>query len=138
MASFAGVSTQISVRGLLSAPACAACSSSVGSVCATRVSRRCWQCVPSTSSSAIGEIGSAPPLAVPFADNVSAAAVFGNPSARFGTPLSTTGLLAGRTIDLCNPNDPICSATGDSREAHDGYQFPPFNEEAAGFVAGRV
>lgn len=88
--------------------------------------------------SAIGEIGSAPPLAVPFADNVSAAAVFGNPSARFGTPLSTTGLLAGRTIDLCNPNDPICSATGSSREAHDGYEFPPFNEEAAGFVAGRV
>lgn len=87
---------------------------------------------------AIGEIGSAPPLAVPFADKVSAAAVFGNPSARFGTPLSTTGLLAGRTIDLCNPDDPICSATGSSREAHDGYEFPPFNDEAAGFVAGRV
>lgn len=88
--------------------------------------------------SAIGEIGSAPPLAVPFADRVSAAAVFGNPSARFGTPLSTTGLLAGRAIDLCNPNDPICSPTGESREAHDGYEFPPFSAEAAGFVAARV
>ena len=88
--------------------------------------------------SAIGDIGSAPPLAVPFADKVSAAAVFGNPSARFGTPLSTTGLLAGRTIDLCNPDDPVCSPTGSSREAHDGYEFPPFNDDAAGFVAGRV
>ncbi len=86
----------------------------------------------------IGEIGSAPPLAPPFADKVTAAAVFGNPSARFGTPLSTAGSFAGRAIDLCNPGDPICSPTGRDRLAHDGYQLPPFNEEAAGFVAGRL
>lgn len=86
----------------------------------------------------IGEIGSAPPLAPPFADRVNAAAVFGNPSARFGTPLSSAGSFAGRAIDLCNVDDPICSPGGRSRQAHDGYQFPPFSEEAAGFVAARL
>lgn len=86
----------------------------------------------------IGEIGSAPPLAPPFADRVNAAAVFGNPSARFGTPLSTAGSFAGRAIDLCNVDDPVCSPGGRSRAAHDGYQFPPFSEEAAGFVASRL
>ena len=86
----------------------------------------------------IGEIGSAPPLAPPFVDRVNAAAVFGNPSARFGSPLSTTGSFAGRAIDLCNVDDPVCSPGGRSRRAHDGYQFPPFSEEAAGFVAARL
>lgn len=85
---------------------------------------------------AVGDIGSAPALAGPFADKVSAAAVFGNPAARFGTPLSTTGLFAGRAIDLCNANDPICSPTGFNPAAHDGYESPPQNEEAAAFVAG--
>ena len=86
----------------------------------------------------VGEIGSAPPLAAPFAEKISAVAVFGNPATRFGTPLSTTGLFAGRAIDLCNPDDPICSPTGGSRAAHNAYEFPPSNEEAAGFVAGLV
>ena len=84
----------------------------------------------------IGSIGSAPPLSPDLADRISAAAVFGNPSARFGAPLSTTGLFAGRAIDICNPDDPICSPTGSSRAAHNGYEFPPDNEQAAGFVAG--
>lgn len=65
----------------------------------------------------IGEIGSAPPLAPPFADKVTAAAVFGNPSARFGTPPSTAGSFRYRAIDLCNPGDPICSPTGRDRLA---------------------
>ena len=86
----------------------------------------------------VGSIGSSPPLPPELADKVSAVAVFGNPSARFGTPLSTTGLFAGRAIDLCNPDDPICSPTGGSRAAHNAYEFPPSNEEAAGFVAGLV
>ena len=86
----------------------------------------------------IGLIGSAPPLAPDLANKIAAAAVFGSPSARFGAPLSTTGLFAGRTIDLCNPNDPICSPTGQSRAAHNSYEFPPFNEQAAAFVAGLI
>jgi cutinase len=86
----------------------------------------------------VGLIGSAPPLAPPLAGRVAAAAVFGNPSARFGTPLSTTGSFADRAIDLCNVDDPICSPGGRSREAHNGYEFPPYSEDAAGFVAGRL
>jgi len=84
----------------------------------------------------VGSIGSSPPLPPNLADKVSAVAVFGNPSARFGAPLSSTGLFAGRAIDLCNPDDPICSPTGSSRAAHNAYEFPPTNEQAAGFVAG--
>lgn len=84
----------------------------------------------------VGDIGSAPYLARPFADKVSATAVFGNPSARFGTPLSTTGLFEGKAIDLCNPGDPICSPTGTSVEAHENYEYPPYLNEAADFVAG--
>ena len=84
----------------------------------------------------IGTIGSSPPLAPDLVEKVTAAAVFGNPSARFGAPLSGAGLFAGRTIDLCNVDDPICSPTGSSRAAHNAYNLPPFDDEAAGFVAG--
>ena len=86
----------------------------------------------------IGSIGSAPPLAPGLAEKVGAAAVFGNPANRFNTPLSSAGQFAGRAIDLCNSDDPICAVGGRSRAAHNGYEFPPFDQEAAGFVAGRV
>ena len=86
----------------------------------------------------IGLLGSAPPLGPDLAGRVGAVAVFGSPSGRFGSPLSSTGAFAGRAIDLCNPGDPVCSATGNSRAAHNGYEFPPFNEQAAGFVAGFI
>lgn len=84
----------------------------------------------------VGEIGSAPSLATPFADKISAAVVFGNPATRFGTPLSTTGLFAGRAIDLCDAEDPICSPTGDTMTAHEVYEFTPYPQQAADFVAG--
>ncbi len=84
---------------------------------------------------AIGTIGSAPPLAPDLAERVTAAAVFGNPSNRFDAPLSTTGLFAGKAIDVCNPADPICSAAGDSRAAHNAYEFQPYPEQASEFVA---
>jgi cutinase len=86
----------------------------------------------------VGELGSAPPLAPPFADKVTAAAVFGNPAARFGTPLSTVGSFAGKAIDLCNPGDPICSPNGDVVADHKVYEFPPYSEDAAGFAAARL
>ena len=86
----------------------------------------------------VGELGSAPPLAPPFADKVTAAAVFGNPAARFGTPLSEVGAFAGKAIDLCNPGDPICSPTGEVVADHKVYEFPPYSEDAAGFAAARL
>ena len=86
----------------------------------------------------IGGIGSAPPLSAPFADKISAVAVFGNPADRFGTPLSVTGSFAGRAIDLCNSADPICSPEGDTMTAHERYQFAPSDQVAADFVAARL
>jgi cutinase len=79
----------------------------------------------------IGSIGSAPALA----GNAAAVAVFGNPGARFGTPLSTSGQFAGRAIDLCSPGDPSCS-DGRNPSAHSNYDAPPYLDQATGFVAG--
>jgi cutinase len=77
----------------------------------------------------------APALAPELAGNAAAVAVFGNPGARFGTPLSTSGQFAGRAIDLCSPGDPSCS-DGRNRSAHSNYDAPPYLDQATGFVAG--
>ncbi len=86
----------------------------------------------------VGNFGSAPPMPPEAADQIAAVAVFGNPANRFGTPLSTTGLFAGKSIDVCNESDPICSSGGRDRAAHNAYEFPPSITDAAAFVAGRV
>nr|WP_197283764.1 cutinase family protein [Mycobacterium sp. Marseille-P9652] len=86
----------------------------------------------------VGNFGSAPPLDPGLANKVAAVAVFGNPGNRFGTPLSTTGLFAGRAIDLCSPGDPICVVGGRDRDAHHDYDAPPYPGQAAGFIAGLV
>ena len=86
----------------------------------------------------IGSIGSAPPLPPDLAGRIAAVAVFGNPGNRFGTPLSSAGMFAGRAIDLCAGGDPICVNGGRNRAAHNVYELPPFNEQAAGFVANFV
>jgi trehalose dimycolate hydrolase len=85
----------------------------------------------------IGSIGSAPPLAPDLAGRVAAVAVFGNPGARFGSPLSSAGQFAGRAIDVCSPGDPICSE-GRDRFAHSNYELPPYPDQAASFIAGLV
>jgi cutinase len=85
----------------------------------------------------IGTIGSAPALDPGLAGRVAAVAVFGNPGARFGTPLSGAGQFAGRAIDLCSGGDPICS-DGRNRSAHSNYELPPYPGQAAGFIAARV
>jgi cutinase len=86
----------------------------------------------------VGEFGSAPALDPGLAGKIKAVAVFGNPGNRFNTPLSTTGLFAGRAIDLCSPGDPVCVVGGRDRDAHHDYSVPPYPGQAAGFVAGRV
>lgn len=86
--------------------------------------------------SRVGGIGSAPPLPPGSAGRIAAVAVFGNPGARFGTPLSSAGLFAGRAIDLCSNGDPICVEGGRDRAAHNVYHLPPYIDQAAGFVAG--
>jgi len=85
----------------------------------------------------IGSIGSAAPLPPDAAGRVAAVAVFGNPGARFGSPLSSAGAFAGRAVDVCVPGDPICS-NGRERAAHSAYELPPYPQQAANFVAGLI
>jgi cutinase len=77
------------------------------------------------------------------ADHVAAAALFGGPRSAFADslspgPLPTIGpAYAGKTIDLCVPNDPICSDGGDMR-AHVAYVETGMVQQAATFAASRV
>ena len=68
-------------------------------------------------------------------DHVAAIAVFGNPSAKIGLPLTTSPVWGGRSIDLCTAGDPICSG-GDDVPAHTNYGPSGLTDQAAAFVAG--
>jgi cutinase len=84
----------------------------------------------------VGDVGSAPPLPARLADKVAALAVFGNPTTKFGIPVSAAMVpFAGKGIDLCNDGDPICSQ-GRNPFAHTSYEKTPLVGEAAGFVSG--
>ena len=80
---------------------------------------------------AIGFTNPLPPEASP---HIAALAVFGNPSARLGLPLTTSPVYGTRAIDLCNPGDPICSQ-GDDVPAHRSYGPDGTTGQAAAFVA---
>lgn len=84
----------------------------------------------------IGEIGSAPPLPGDLVPYVAAVAVFGNPSAKFSNPI-TSSVFGGRAIDLCKDGDPICSR-GRNPFAHSDYVTAGLANQAANFVAGLV
>ena len=75
------------------------------------------------------------PLPPNVTDHVAAIAVFGNPSAKVGLPLTVSPTWGSRAIDLCNPGDPICQTDGDDIPAHSAYVGGP-TEAAANFVAG--
>lgn len=83
----------------------------------------------------IPAIGFNNPLPPDAPDHVAAIAVFGNPSAKLGVPLTSSPVWGGRSIDLCNANDPICQTDGQSVAAHRAYPGGPTNQ-AANFVAG--
>src|SRR4029079_9329063 len=83
----------------------------------------------------IGNIGSGPPLPGGLNGNVAAVAAFGNPSTKFGNPVSSSGSFAGKAIDQCADGDPICS-DGRNPFAHTHYESSPFVGQAAGFAAG--
>ncbi|MGW4097849.1 cutinase family protein [Mycobacterium sp. NPDC004974] len=78
-------------------------------------------------------VGFNAPLPPNVPEHVAAVAVFGNPSAKLGLPLTSSPVYGGRAIDLCNPGDPICG-DGDSVQAHRAYEGPA--NDAANFVAG--
>ncbi|MCX2931088.1 cutinase family protein [Mycobacterium sp. CVI_P3] len=83
----------------------------------------------------VGDIGSAPPLPGNLANKVAGLATFGNPSTKFGIPVTAAGgAFAGKGIDLCNDGDPICSR-GRNPFAHTDYETGPAPAQAAGFIA---
>ena len=78
------------------------------------------------------------------ADHVAAIALFGSPSSDFskmlagGATLPTVSPAYGpKTIDLCIPDDPICSA-GANMMAHVSYVPAGMTNEAATFAATKV
>ncbi len=81
-------------------------------------------------------IGFDAPLPPNVPQHVAAIAVFGNPSAKIGLPLTVSPVWGAVTIDLCEPGDPICS-DGDNFQAHRGY-VPGMTSQAAAFVASRL
>ena len=80
-------------------------------------------------------IGFNNPLPPDAPEHVAAIAVFGNPSAKLGLPLTSSPVWGGRSIDLCNGDDPICQTDGENVAAHRAYAGGP-TTQAANFVAG--
>jgi cutinase len=78
------------------------------------------------------------------AGNVAAAVLFGGPSSSFSDtlspgPLPTIGApYAGKTINLCVPNDPICFEGGRDMRAHGAYVQTGMVAQAAAFAADRL
>lgn len=77
-------------------------------------------------------------------DNVAAAAEFGGARSTFADslsagPLPSVGpLYAGKTIELCVPNDPICFQGGRDMRAHGAYVQTGMVNDAAAFAASRI
>ncbi|OBI53639.1 cutinase family protein [Mycobacterium sp. E787] len=79
------------------------------------------------------------PMPPEVADHVAAVALFGNPWVKSpGAPLADNSPLYGaKTIDLCNPGDPICS-DGRNTSAHNHYVQSGMVDQAATFAASRL
>ncbi|HEX3283344.1 MAG TPA: cutinase family protein [Mycobacterium sp.] len=77
-------------------------------------------------------------------DHVAAAAEFGGARSAFADslspgPLPSIGpLYTAKTIEMCVPNDPICSQGGRDWRAHGAYAQTGMVDQAAAFAAGRV
>jgi cutinase len=77
------------------------------------------------------------------ADHVAAVAVFGNPESSFARMLgggrlpTISPLYRPKMIDLCVPDDPICSE-GRNARAHVLYVQSGMTNQAAAFAAGRL
>ena len=77
-------------------------------------------------------------------DNVAAAAEFGGARSTFADslsagPLPSIGpLYAGKTIEMCVPNDPICYQGGWDMRAHGAYVQTGMVNDAAAFAASRI
>lgn len=85
------------------------------------------------------------PMAPEVANHVAAVALFGKPSSGFlqmiytGAPPITVGhLYAGKTTDLCIPEDSVCAPGGNDNAAHTLYPVNGMADQAADFAARRL
>ncbi len=85
------------------------------------------------------------PMPASVADHVAAVALFGKPSSGFlqmvantAPPITVGHLYAGKTTDICIPEDPICSPGGGDSGAHNLYPADGLTDQAADFVAQKV
>ncbi|MCV7176011.1 cutinase family protein [Mycolicibacterium sphagni] len=85
------------------------------------------------------------PMPPEVANHVAAVALFGKPSNGFlnaidrsAPPITVGNLYAGKTIDQCVPEDPICSPTGSDNGAHQAYADNGMTAQAAAYVAQKL
>jgi cutinase len=85
------------------------------------------------------------PMAPAVADHVAAVALFGKPSSGFlqmiytgAPPITVSELYTGKTVDLCIPEDNICSPGGNDNAAHNLYAVNGMAEQAADFAARQL
>jgi cutinase len=82
------------------------------------------------------------PMSADIANHVAAVALFGKPANQFMSminqpPVTIGPLYAPKAIEMCVPNDPICSGSGDF-SAHRQYQQAGLIDQAADFSATRI
>jgi cutinase len=82
------------------------------------------------------------PMPPDVANHVAAVALFGKPSSQFMSiinepPVTVGPLYVPKTIELCMPNDPVCSGSG-YPAAHRQYFEAGMVDQAADFAAGRL
>ncbi|MET0452971.1 MAG: cutinase family protein [Mycobacterium sp.] len=86
------------------------------------------------------------PMPPSVANHVAAVALFGKPSSGFmqmiytGAPPITVGPgYTAKTIDLCIPDDPVCSTSGGGNNgAHGMYVADGLTDQAADFAVGKL
>lgn len=78
------------------------------------------------------------PLPASAPDHIAAIALFGNPSAKAGLPLTISPTWGVRSIDLCLPDDAVCDTLGTNVAVHSTYPESGQTAMAADFVAARV
>jgi len=85
------------------------------------------------------------PVPDSVASHVAAVTLFGKPSTGFmnmidrtAPPITIGHLYSGKALDLCVPEDPICSPSGGDGGAHGLYAVNGMTDQAAGFASQHV
>jgi cutinase len=86
------------------------------------------------------------PLPPSVAPHIAAVTLFGKPSNGFlnlvdhdAPPINIGPLYTNKTIDLCTPQDPVCSSgQGFSRAAHSAYKSNGMTDQAADFAVAAI